>query len=458
MAVAWRATGTAANGASGSLTPGLPTGHTTGDILIVQACSLDNVSHSVSGYTQIGSQTNNGASFTSSVWWKRDGGSESAPTVTHTSGNAISAVVHAFSGASARIGINSAWSANASSGTVTCATLTTNFDSSELVEIFCSAAVNKAYSTYSGSPTPTERFDGPSTASRPSMAMADSTITASGTAVGSRTSTCSGAAVNNGIQFTLIPPITLNATSGSFALSGTAATLEVGRKVSATSGTFTLTGTAVTMLAGYTMNVASGAFTETGTASTLEVGRKLLPSNGTFTLTGTASTLERGRKLLPASGTYALTGQSSTLEVGHVLSPASGAFTFTGTSATLERNKEIVAASGTFALTGTDATLTKSGTAAKVLNADPGVFALTGQSITFLRLHAYRLSAESGTFILGPGTAQFIGWSSDPSGSPCTWTPDTPGASDIWTPGAGADTPSWTPIPAGITPTWSPDE
>lgn len=97
MAIAFRALGTTSKVSSGNMSPGLPTGHTTDDILLLFTSQQDNVICSVSGYTLI-AFLNNAANCRMEIWAKRDNGAESAPTVTHTSGGVSNAVIAAYSG------------------------------------------------------------------------------------------------------------------------------------------------------------------------------------------------------------------------------------------------------------------------------------------------------------------------------------------------------------------------
>lgn len=195
---------------------------------------------------------------------------------------------------------------------------------------------------------------------------------------------------------------TLTASSGSFALTGTAATLKAGRVLSAASGTFTETGTAATLKAGRRLTAASGAFTETGTAATLKVGRLLSAASGTYTLTGTAATLKSARRLTAASGTYVLTGTDATLSYSgtpaRTLTASSGAFTFTGSAATLKVGRVLSAASASYALTGTAATLKW----AHRLTASSGAFTHTGSAASLL--YGRRLIASGASYTL-TGTA-----------------------------------------------------
>jgi hypothetical protein len=73
--------------------PGLPAGHTTDDILIIMALAEDTGAPSMNtpaGYTLILSQTGGLSPFWRlNVWYKRDGGSESTPSISGTFGGCV---------------------------------------------------------------------------------------------------------------------------------------------------------------------------------------------------------------------------------------------------------------------------------------------------------------------------------------------------------------------------------
>jgi hypothetical protein len=195
---------------------------------------------------------------------------------------------------------------------------------------------------------------------------------------------------------------TLDAESGAFAITGTAATLIYGASttLNAESGAFVITGTAATFE--YTRNVESGVVAITGTPADLSLHRVLSAAAGAVTMTGTAAVLRTGRVLGAASGSVAITGTAATLVYGTstVLSADPGAFAITGTAAALRFNRVLTATAGAVAITGTAATLVYG--SATVLSADPGSFAITG---TPAGLWLGRvLAAGAGTFTI-TGTA-----------------------------------------------------
>ena len=154
----------------------------------------------------------------------------------------------------------------------------------------------------------------------------------------------------------------LTADAGSYALTGTAATLSKGFKVTADAGAFALTGTAATLRRTHILSAAAGSYALTGTAAGLAKGLRLVADAGSYALTGTAANLLRSLKIVANVGSYALTGTAATLRRAVGLTAAAGSYAYTGVAATLTeaggaQNYTLVAAPGSYALTGTDASL-----------------------------------------------------------------------------------------------------
>lgn len=102
-APAFRASGTIDSG-NGAVTPGLPTGHALNDILLLVVQSANEAITCPTGYVDVAnSPQSTGTAATAgsvrlAVCWKRDNGSEAAPTVADT-GNHTVARIYAYSGA-----------------------------------------------------------------------------------------------------------------------------------------------------------------------------------------------------------------------------------------------------------------------------------------------------------------------------------------------------------------------
>ncbi len=213
---------------------------------------------------------------------------------------------------------------------------------------------------------------------------------------------------------------TLTASSGSFTLSGQAATLTTARKVSCSAGSFALTGNAAGLASSRKVVAAAGTFTLTGNAAGLTLARSLVASAGAFTLTGQDASLEADRLVSASSGTFVLTGSDATLaKVGdYTLAGSAGVFTLDGQSAGLTASRTLTAADGEFDVVGNDAGLNlvravgasvgefdlsgqdATPLAARVLTCSAGSFSLTGNQAALEKTGASVLAAGVGSFVL----------------------------------------------------------
>jgi hypothetical protein len=207
MVITLRNVGTAATAASGDVSPGLPSSWANDDIALLLVASRDNVTHSVSGWTQIQSQTNNGTGFTTSLWYRKLQTGDGNPTVSHTSGSQIAAVIIAYYNVdtSNPIHKSQSWYAKTPASTTTNfgGGVTTTIDNCMIV-ILAGTENRGTNSSYSGSPTPTERHDLPYNSNYPTLCIADFLLSPAGS-TGARTATCNQSRLNNGIQVALLP-------------------------------------------------------------------------------------------------------------------------------------------------------------------------------------------------------------------------------------------------------------
>lgn len=175
---------------------------------------------------------------------------------------------------------------------------------------------------------------------------------------------------------------TLTADAGSFAVTGTDASLEFGRRVSADSGAFAITGTDAGLVYTMVVNGTPGEFNITGTDATLLYNRRLAADAGSFAVTGTDASLEFNRRLSAESGSFAVTGTDATLTYdqpgAYTLTAESGSFGVTGADASLLYGRKLTAEAGSFAMTASDAGLLLH----RVLAAAAGAFAWTGTAAT----------------------------------------------------------------------------
>jgi hypothetical protein len=157
---------------------------------------------------------------------------------------------------------------------------------------------------------------------------------------------------------------TLTAASGSFVLTGAAASLKAGRKIAAAAASFALSGTAATLAKGFRLTAASGPFVLSGAAAALKAGRKIAAASGSFALSGATIALRKGFSLSAASGSYVLNGLAASLKAARKLPAASTSFVLTGAAAGLSKASLaayiLTAARGLFALSPNNAELSRS--------------------------------------------------------------------------------------------------
>jgi predicted ribosomally synthesized peptide with SipW-like signal peptide len=213
--VSYLGAGAIATAANGNVTPVLPSGWQVNDIFICVIASEDNVDSTMpAGWTVIDDGTNNnsgGGNFRSTSYWRRAQSGDTNPTVSHNSGSSdqeIAAVIVAYRGCTTTgspIDATGTIVANGYGTTLSFGTgVSTSVANAMLVEIGQVRDYNRSAGTYNGSPTPTERIDGPSTNGYPRLVVADSLRSSSG-ATGARQCTLSGDTRSNGIMIALKP-------------------------------------------------------------------------------------------------------------------------------------------------------------------------------------------------------------------------------------------------------------
>lgn len=200
-------------------------------------------------------------------------------------------------------------------------------------------------------------------------------------------------------------PYLLSAESGTFALTGNAASLLAQRTLTAEAGSYTLTGNTVDLT--YTANTPTltaeaASFTLTGNDVGLFANRVLSAETGTFALTGGEALFSRVSVLYAETGAFTLTGNTASLVASRILATQAGSFTLTGGGANLSRQLVLSAETGNYTYTGNDAALYK----VYLLSAATGEFQLTGNNIELLL--SRRLLADSGAFTLTGNNATLI--------------------------------------------------
>lgn len=170
----------------------------------------------------------------------------------------------------------------------------------------------------------------------------------------------------------------LSATSGIYALAGSVATLPVARLLSASSGAYVVVGSAATFTATRTLTAAAGSYVVAGSAAGMALGRVLSAGTGSYVLTGSAATLTRALTMTASGGSYVVSGSGATK--GWTLFAATGVYGVTGSAVTFNRALIRGAAGGAY-LVGGSAVVFSSG---EILIAGPGSYGLTGSGAGFV--------------------------------------------------------------------------
>lgn len=246
----------------------------------------------------------------------------------------------------------------------------------------------------------TRLADGGADAATMSCSAQYKTVNATGNQTWGATTGVGRDSVSNHIIYRPVAtPKSIVAGGGSYTLTGTDASPELGRKVAAGGGSYALTGTDATLAKGQKLVADGGSYSLTGTDATLRHAWKIVPDAGSYSLTGTDATLRRNLPLVAGAGSYALTGTDASPEHGWKVTADAGSYTLAGTDASPLHAWKLAADGGAYALTGTDATLTYTpGVGAYTIAADGGSYSLTGTDASLVV--ARKLVADNGNYAL----------------------------------------------------------
>lgn len=195
--------------------------------------------------------------------------------------------------------------------------------------------------------------------------------------------------------------VTLTAATGSFGITGQAASLKFNRKLTAAQGSFTHTGQDASLKLNRRLAAAQAAFALAGQDASLKVARKLTAAQGSFAVNGQDASLKVARSLPAAQGSFAISGQNATLKHDRKLSVGQGSFAIAGQDASIKAARILSAGQGSFSLTGQDATLR----IGRTLTASAGSYAINGQNAG-LRVNRL-LGASHGSFAINGQAATF---------------------------------------------------
>lgn len=281
-----RAVGTNSNGAS-SITPGLPTGHASGDALylVMESCNTSNAAgtpSTPSGYSKLFEATDlpgNAAVTTLTIFGKIDGGSESAPTVTgfddHGTGRIVAVQGHGLAAITDTVvGTNTQ-------------TTGTSLTSSGITVVAGSLVLLCVGTTRDSAVT--NQFDSWTDANLTSITeQADNVVaTGAGGGIGIASGDCAGTAsgtftvtqatssASNAVQLGIPPPSTsVTAPVGAITLAADVASLAIASTITAPVGALVMAADAPTIFTGTSTQVTApvGVLTLGADAPTISAG------------------------------------------------------------------------------------------------------------------------------------------------------------------------------------------
>lgn len=197
--------------------------------------------------------------------------------------------------------------------------------------------------------------------------------------------------------------------------------------LTAAAGTYAFTGTAATLTHKYVVSAAAGAYTLTGTAATLRRNLPLIAGAGSYTLTGSAASLLHKYILAAGAGSYAMTGTPATLKHGFAVAAGAGSYALTGTAASLRKTWLLGAGAGSYLFTGTAVTLTKASLSTYTLAAGAGAYVFTGTAASLL--HKYIVTAGAGSYTFAGSDAILVKGAARNTGG---WDTSDPVFYDWW--------------------------
>src|SRR5678809_829768 len=174
--------------------------------------------------------------------------------------------------------------------------------------------------------------------------------------------------------------------------------------IQANSGSYTIVGSG--SLLAFTLACASGSYAVTGTAASFVYGHPITAAVGSYSITGQSVSIDR---LTAEPAGYILQGQAATLTHGIVGLLVAGSGSYAVTGSTVAFHHDVPSLNGVYSLSGTAATLIRS-SGAFTMGAAVGSYILSGTA-SILQLDIpitpgdYRISGSTVTFRLGDSLA-----------------------------------------------------
>ena len=186
------------------------------------------------------------------------------------------------------------------------------------------------------------------------MSIKDSTATGGATFRAPLSTNVSG---NTGWLFDL----SLSISAASFAVTGNATGLYLGRKVVADVAAFTLSGNATGLLATRQLSISTASYLFTGNATALNKGFSLSANAAQYVFTGIATGLYKSFNLSCNAAQYLFTGLATGVYATRNMAAAVANYILTGQNVTPKAVRALAGAAAAYTLTGNNAELTYTG-------------------------------------------------------------------------------------------------
>jgi hypothetical protein len=136
------------------------------------------------------------------------------------------------------------------------------------------------------------------------------------------------------------------------------------RSLTCDAGSYATTGSNATLTVGHVVSTDAGSYATAGSDATLTYARALMADAGSHAVTGSDATLTQPARAITAEpGAYTTTGADATLQKsGIAMSVDAGSYAVTGADASFLRGYALTSEAGVYALTGSDATMHGRGT------------------------------------------------------------------------------------------------
>jgi hypothetical protein len=194
-----------------------------------------------------------------------------------------------------------------------------------------------------------------------------------------------------------IPPATaktVDTDGGSYAIAGTAASVEMGRMVAADGATYAISGQAASLQRGFEVAATGGSYAIAGQAATFDRAMIVATDGGSYAIAGSDAALAKGQTVVADAGSYAISGQAATFDRTYLVAADGAAYALAGQTASLEHGYEVAATGGSYALSGASASLELGRSVA----AETVAYTIAGQDVALAK--GQTVDAAAGSYAL----------------------------------------------------------